>query len=91
MRIIDTRLVLGLAVWVFGFALMTAGWLIGELFESWGRLPSKVLHKAGAFIVAAPVIVLLWRAASYLYVHRVDITILVNEAFRLIDETLRVL
>ena len=28
MRLIDTRVILGLSLWILGFALMTAGWLI---------------------------------------------------------------
>ena len=91
MRAIDTRMVLGLSVWILGFALMTAGWLVGELFESWGTIPSKILYKLGAFIVATPVIVLLWEAASYLYIHRVDVSLYVNEALHFITETLKVL
>ncbi|MCR5347986.1 MAG: hypothetical protein K6E38_09460 [Fretibacterium sp.] len=91
MYIIDTRLVLGLSVWILGFALMTAGWLVDALFESWGTLPSKILYKLGAFIVATPVIILLWKTASYLYVNRVDISFYVNEGLRLVSETMKVL
>ena len=91
MRIIDTRMVLGLSVWIMGFALMTAGWLVGELFESWGTIPSKILYKLGALIVATPVIVLLWKVSSYLYSNRVDIVVLVNDAFRFINEAIKVL
>ena len=91
MRIIDTRMVLGLSVWIMGFALMTAGWLVGELFESWGTIPSKILYKLGALIVATPVIVLLWKVSSYLDSNRVDIVVLVNDAFRFIKEAIKVL
>ena len=91
MRVIDTRLVLGLSVWIFGFTLMTAGWLVSELFESWGELPAKILRKTGAFIVALPVIVLLWKISAYLYVHRVDVSVYVNTALTFISETLKVL
>ena len=91
MRAIDTRMVLGLSIWIFGFALMTAGWLVGELFETRGELAAKILRKTGAFIVATPVIVLLWRAAAYLYVHRVDVSLYVNAALNFISETLKVL
>ena len=91
MHAIDTRLVLGLSIWILGFALMTAGWLVGELFEQWGTIPSKILYKTGALIVATPVICLLWKAASYLYVHRVDVSLYVNEVLHLITETLKVL
>ena len=36
MRLIDTRAVLGLSLWILGFALMTAGWLVDVLFEHLG-------------------------------------------------------
>ena len=91
MRVIDTRMVLGLSVWILGFALMVAGWLVGELFETWGELPSRILRKAGVLIVATPVIVLLWRAAAYLYSNRVDVSVTVNAAIRFITDALKVL
>ena len=91
MRLIDTRMILGLSVWILGFALMTAGWLIGELFESWGTIPSKILYKLGALIVAVPVIVLLWRASRYLYLYRVDVVVFINDAFNFITEAIKVL
>ena len=91
MRVIDTRIVLGLSVWIFGFALMTAGWLVSELCENWGELPAKILRKTGAFIVAVPVIVLLWKAATFLYVNRVDVSLFVNAALNFISDTLKVL
>ena len=91
MRVIDTRMVLGLSVWILGFVLMTAGWLVDELFETRGELAAKILRKTGAFIVATPVIILLWKAAAYLYVHRVDVSLFVNSALNFISETLKVL
>ncbi|MBQ9566128.1 MAG: hypothetical protein IJU98_11135 [Synergistaceae bacterium] len=91
MRVIDTRMVLGLSVWILGFALMTAGWLVEELFETRGELVAKILRKTGVFIVATPVIILLWKASSYLYVHRVDVSLFVNSALNFISETLKVL
>lgn len=91
MRVIDTRLILGLSVWVLGFALMTAGWLIGELFESWGEIPSKILYKLGALIVAVPVIIALWRVSRLLYNNRIDIVLYINSAARFITEALNVL
>ncbi len=91
MRLIDTRMILGLSVWILGFALMTAGWLIGELFESWGTIPSKILYKLGALIVATPVIVLLWRVSRYLYLYRVDVVVFINDAFNFITEAIKVL
>ncbi|MBQ7262290.1 MAG: hypothetical protein IJR14_01095 [Synergistaceae bacterium] len=91
MRIIDTRIILGLSVWIMGFALMTAGWLVGELFESWGSIPSKILYKLGAIIVATPIIVMLWKTSSYLYVHRVEIVVYVNDVVRFFRDALNVL
>lgn len=91
MTFIDTRTVLGLSIWVLGFALMTAGWLVDALFEDWGRIPSRVLYKAGALIVAFPVVVLLWKLSRLLYTRRVDIVLCLNDVFRLFGEMLRVL
>lgn len=90
MRFIDTRLILGLSLWVFGFALMTAGWLVDELFESWGEIPAKILRKLGAVIVAAPIIALLWRISKYLYVNRVDIVLLINDGIKFLHEVFSV-
>ena len=89
MRLIDTRVILGLSVWILGFALMTAGWLVDALFEGWGRIPSKVLYKLGALIVAVPVIVLLWRASRLLYVHRNDIVLGINNAASFLTEAMK--
>lgn len=90
MYFIDTRLILGLSLWIFGFALMTAGWLVDELFESWGEIPAKILRKLGAIIVAVPIIVLLWRVSKYLYANRVDIVLLINEGMKFLHEILNV-
>ena len=89
MRLIDTRVILGLSLWILGFALMTAGWLIDALFEGWGRIPSKVLYKLGALIVAVPVIVLLWRASRLLYVYRIDIVLGINNAASFLTEAMK--
>ena len=89
MRLIDTRVILGLSLWILGFALMTAGWLVDALFEGWGRIPSKVLYKLGALIVAVPVIVLLWKASRLLYVHRIDIVLGINNAVSFLTEALK--
>lgn len=89
MRLIDTRVILGLSVWILGFALMTAGWLVDALFEGWGRIPSKVLYKLGALIVAVPVIALLWRASRLLYVHRIDIVLGINNAASFLTEAMK--
>ena len=83
MRLIDTRVILGLSLWILGFALMTAGWLIDALFEGWGRIPSKVLYKLGALIV------LLWRASRLLYVHRIDIVLGINNAASFLTEAMK--
>ena len=89
MRLIDTRVILGLSLWILGFALMTAGWLVDALFEGWGRIPSKVLYKLGALIVAVPVIVLLWRASRLLYVPRIDIVLGINNAASFLTEAMK--
>lgn len=89
MRVVDTRVIILLALWVLGFALMTAGWLVEQLFESWGTIPAKVLHKLGAFIVAMPVIILLYKIASYLYFNRVDISLYINETVRFATDALK--
>ena len=83
MRLIDTRAVLGLSLWILGFALMTAGWLVDVLFEHLGAIPAKVLYKPGAVIVAAPVIYFLWKLSRTLYVHRIDVILFINDAWRL--------
>ena len=74
-QFINTTLFMGLSIWMFGFALMTAGWLVDVLFESYGTIPSKVLYKTGAIIVAAPVIYLLWNASRYIFTQRLDIVV----------------
>ena len=91
MRPIDTRMILGLSLWIMGFALMTAGWLIDVLFERFGSLPAKVLYKTGAVIVSTPVIYLLWRASRALYIHRIDILLFLNDAWKLFDNLRRAL
>ena len=91
MRLIDTRMILGLSLWIMGFALMTAGWLIDVLFERFGSLPSKVLYKTGAVIVSAPVIYLLWSASRALYIHRIDVLLFFNDAWKLFDNLRRAL
>ena len=63
--------------------------LVDALFEGWGRIPSKVLYKLGALIVAVPVIVLLWRASRLLYVHRIDIVLGINNAVSFLTEALK--
>jgi hypothetical protein len=66
---------MGLSVWILGFALMTAGWLVEVLFERYGAIPAKILYKTGALIVAAPVVYLLWKSSRLVYTHRLDIVL----------------
>ena len=75
MQFINTTLFMGLSVWILGFALMTTGWLVDVLLEEYGVIPSKVLYKTGAIIVAVPVIYLLWKASRLLYAQRLNIVI----------------
>lgn len=91
MRLIDTRTVLGISLWIMGFALMAAGWLIDVVFERFGSIPAKVLYKTGAIIVATPIVYLLWRAARALYVHRLDVMLFINEAWKLFEDFQKVL
>ncbi len=89
MRGVDTRIIIGLSMWILGFVFMTAGWLVSELFEEWGEIPAKVLRKLGVFIVATPVIVILWKIASYLYFNRIDISVYINEGLRFATDALK--
>jgi hypothetical protein len=59
---------------------MLAGWLVDVIFEDYGLIPSKVLYKTGALIVAAPVIYLLWRASRLVYVYRLEIVLFLRRA-----------
>jgi hypothetical protein len=79
-RFINTSIFMGLSLWILGFALMTAGWLIDVLFERYGVIPSKILYKMGAIIVATPVIYLLWKSSRLVYVHRLDIVLFLRGA-----------
>jgi uncharacterized membrane protein len=72
---------LGLSVWILGFALMTAGWLLDVLFESYGVIPAKVLYKTGAIFVAVPVIYLLWKISGLFYRHRIDLVLFLSHLF----------
>lgn len=91
MRIVNTQIVLGLSIWIMGFAFMTMGWLVGELFEKWGKIPSKILYKTGAVIVALPVIILLWRVSALLYTNRFYISTYINNAFQFLQDAIKVL
>ena len=81
MQYINTKLFMGLSVWIMGFALMTAGWLVDVLFESYGVIPSKILYKTGAIIVAAPVIYILWKASRLIYTQRLSIVMFLRDGF----------
>ena len=76
---INSSIFLGLSIWLLGFALMTAGWLVDVLFESYGTIPAKVLYKTGAIIVAVPVISLLWKVSRLLYRYRIEIVFFIRE------------
>ncbi len=91
MRIVNTQVVLGLAVWILGFAFMVMGWLVEQLFEKWGVIPSKVLYKIGAVIVAVPVIVLLWKVSATLYMNRFQISTYINSGFQFLQDAIKVL
>ena len=91
MRIVNTQVVLGRAVWILGFAFMVMGWLVEQLFEKWGVIPSKVLYKIGAVIVAVPVIVLLWKVSATLYVNRFQISTYINSGFQFLQDAIKVL
>ena len=75
MLYLNTRVFMWLAVWILGFALMASGWLVDVLFEHYGMIPSKILYKTGAIIVATPVIYLLWKTSALIYTNRLDIVL----------------
>lgn len=91
LRIVNTKIVLGLSIWILGFAFMVTGWLVGELSEKWGRLPGKILYRIGAVIVAVPVIVLLWKTSTLLYVNRFYIANYINSTIDFVRDALKVL
>ncbi|MBQ9389246.1 MAG: hypothetical protein IJR27_01920 [Synergistaceae bacterium] len=91
MRIVNTQVVLGLSIWILGFAFMVMGWLVGELSEKWGKIPSKILYKTGVVIVGVPVIIMLWKISALLYVNRFNISTYINNAFQFIQDALKVL
>ena len=91
MRIVNTQVVLGLSIWIMGFAFMVAGWLVGELSERWGRLPGKIIYRIGAVIVAVPVIIMLWKVSALLYVNRFNIASYINAGFQFLQDAVKVL
>ncbi|MBQ3396035.1 MAG: hypothetical protein IJG34_04710 [Synergistaceae bacterium] len=91
MRVVNTQIVLGLSIWILGFALMVMGWLVDQLFEQWGKIPSKILYKTGAFIVAVPVIIALWKISASLYTNRFYIATYINNAVQFVSDAVKVL
>lgn len=91
MRLVNTQLVLGLSIWVMGFAFMVTGWLVGELSEKWGKIPSKILYRTGAIIVAVPIIILLCKISAMLYTNRFDIASYINNALQFVTDALKVI
>ena len=87
MRIVNTQVVLGLAIWILGFAFMVMGWLVGELSEKWGKIPAKILYKIGVVIVGVPVIIV----SATLFVNRFHIATYINNAFQFIQDAMKVL
>jgi cytochrome c oxidase subunit IV len=88
---INTTMFLGLAVWIFGFALMTAGWLVDVLFERYGAIPARILYKTGAIIVGVPIIYLLWKTSGLIYTHRLDIVLFLRDASNAIQTLMKAL
>ncbi|MBQ7578364.1 MAG: hypothetical protein IJT21_08880 [Synergistaceae bacterium] len=88
---VNTQLVLGLSIWVMGFAFMVTGWLVGELSEKWGKIPSKILYRTGAIIVAVPIIILLCKISAMLYTNRFDIASYINNALQFVTDALKVI
>ena len=85
MQYVNTLHFIGLSFWIMGFALMTAGWLVDVLFESYGVILSKILYKTGAVIVAAPVIYLLWKASRLIYAQRLNIVMFLRDGLEFIQ------
>ena len=48
-----------------------------------GRLLAQVDDKTRTVIVAAPVIYFLWKLSRALYVHRIDVILFINDAWKL--------
>ncbi len=91
MRVVNTQIVLGLAIWILGFAFMVTGWLVGELSEKWGKIPSKILYRIGVVIVGVPVIILLWKISALLYVNRFHIAAYINDTIQFLNDAVKVL
>ena len=85
MQFINTTLFMSLSIWILGFALMTAGWLVDVLFESYGTIPSKILYKTGAVIVAVPVIYILWDVSRLIFTQRLNIVIFLRDSFEFVE------
>ena len=88
MSYINTSVFMWLALWILGFALMVSGWLVDVLFENYGIIPSKILYKTGALIVAVPVIYLLWKMSVLIYTHRLDTVLFLRRVIELVQTLL---
>jgi hypothetical protein len=85
---INTGIFMGLSVWILGFALMVAGWLVEVVFESYGTIPAKILYKTGAIIVAVPVVYLLWKSSRWLSSNRLDIVLFLRSMISAVQSLL---
>ncbi|MDR1379180.1 MAG: hypothetical protein LBJ36_09060 [Synergistaceae bacterium] len=88
MHYINTGIFMGLSVWILGFALMVAGWLVEVVFESYGTIPAKILYKTGAIIVAVPVVYLLWKSSRWLSSNRLDIVLFLRSMISAVQSLL---
>ena len=64
---------------------------IDELSEKWGKIPSKILYKTGAVIIAVPVIILLCKISAMLYSNRFYIATYINNVLQLLSDAIKVL
>ena len=91
MRIVNTQIILGLSIWILGFAFMVLGWLVGELSETYGKTPGKIIYRIGAFIVAVPVIIGLWKLSATLFFNRFYISTYINNFVEFVQDAVKVL
>ena len=91
MRVVNTQVILGLSIWILGFAFMVLGWLVGELSEKYGKIPGKIIYRIGAVIVAVPVIIGLWKLSAVLYVNRFNIAAYINTTVEFLQDAIKVL
>jgi len=57
---------------------------VDVLFERYGAIPSKILYKTGAILVASPIIYLLWKASRLIYLHRLNIVMFLRDGFEFV-------